>query len=174
MKLTDRLSDRLSKKKLDEVDMTLVSVSSFMNLSSSLTSLTLEACQLNGRMSNNIFHLPNLRELNLKENRELMGVFPMANWTNPLRFLDVSSTTFSGELPKSIGNLKFLRNLGLNECSFTGSIPTSLGNLTQLTHLDLSNNDFSGGIPSLLSKLKELSYLALQFTQLTGKIPSSF
>ena len=165
---------KLRELQLDEVDMSLVSVSSFMNLSSSLTSLTLEACQLSGRMSNNIFHLPNLCELNLKENRELMGVFPMANWTNPLRFLDVSSMTFSRELSKSIGNLKFLRNLRLNECSFTGSVPTSLGNLTQLTHLDLSYNDFSGEIPSLLSKLKELSYLALQFNQLTGKIPSSF
>ena len=159
---------KLRELQLDEVDMSLVSVSS------SLTSLTLEACQLSGRMSNNIFHLPNLCELNLKENRELMGVFPMANWTNPLRFLDVSSMTFSRELSKSIGNLKFLRNLRLNECSFTGSVPTSLGNLTQLTHLDLSYNDFSGEIPSLLSKLKELSYLALQFNQLTGKIPSSF
>ena len=159
---------KLRELQLDEVDMSLASVSS------SLTSLTLEACQLSGRMSNNIFHLPNLCELNLKENRELMGVFPMANWTNPLRFLDVSSMTFSRELSKSIGNLKFLRNLRLNECSFTGSVPISLGNLTQLTHLDLSYNDFSGEIPSLLSKLKELSYLALQFNQLTGKIPSSF
>ncbi|KAK4578029.1 hypothetical protein RGQ29_028241 [Quercus rubra] len=164
---------KLRELQLDEVDMSLVSVSSFMNLSSSLTSLTLEACQLSGRMSNNIFHLPNLCELNLKENRELMGVFPMANWTNPLRFLDVSSMTFSRELSKSIGNLNFLRNLGLNECSFTGSVPTSLGNLTQLTHLDLSYNDFSGEIPSLLSKLKELSYLALQFNQLTRLIPAS-
>uniref|UniRef100_A0A7N2MDP2 Leucine-rich repeat-containing N-terminal plant-type domain-containing protein n=1 Tax=Quercus lobata TaxID=97700 RepID=A0A7N2MDP2_QUELO len=121
MKRLVKKLNKLRELQLDEVDKSLVPVSSFMNLSSSLTSLTLEACQLSGRMSNNIFHLPNLHERNLKENRELMGIFPMANWTNPLRFLDVSSTTFSGELLKSIGNLKFLRNLGLNECSFTSN-----------------------------------------------------
>ncbi|XP_030931067.1 receptor-like protein 6 [Quercus lobata] len=154
MKRLVKKLNKLRELQLDEVDKSLVPVSSFMNLSSSLTSLTLEACQLSGRMSNNIFHLPNLHERNLKENRELMGIFPMANWTNPLRFLDVSSTTFSGELLKSIGNLKFLRNLGLNECN-----------------LDISSNNLSGIVDfDKLTKLKYQQDLDLSYNSLSLSI----
>lgn len=113
MKLTDRLSDRLSKKKLDEVDMTLVSVSSFMNLSSSLTSLTLEACQLNGRMSNNIFHLPNLRELNLKENRELMGGFPNGKLDQSPKILGCLFDDFFRRITKINWQSKILKEFGI-------------------------------------------------------------
>ena len=31
--------------------------------------------------------------------------FPMVNWSIPLRFLDISHTIYSGELPKSIGKI---------------------------------------------------------------------
>uniref|UniRef100_A0A2N9EGF4 Uncharacterized protein n=1 Tax=Fagus sylvatica TaxID=28930 RepID=A0A2N9EGF4_FAGSY len=147
--------------------------SSFMNLSSSLTSLALQDCQLRGTLPDVIFRLPNLRKLSLNDNFELKALFPMVNWTNPLRFLDVSHTLFSGELPKSIGNLKFLSYLGLSSCNFSGPIPSSLGNLTQLTALGLSNNHFIGEIPSSLSNLKELAYFDLHYNNLSGSIPAS-
>jgi Leucine-rich repeat (LRR) protein len=164
---------KLRELHLDQVDMSSVSLSSFMNLSSSLTSLTLGGCQLRGRLPDTIFHLPNLLELSLSDNSELTGFFPMVNWTNPLRYLDVSYTHFSGELPKSIGNLKFLRYLGMFECNFSGPIPSSLGNLTQLTVLGLSNNHFIGEIPSSLSNLKELPDLDLSQNNFNGKLSSS-
>uniref|UniRef100_A0A2N9HN35 Disease resistance R13L4/SHOC-2-like LRR domain-containing protein n=1 Tax=Fagus sylvatica TaxID=28930 RepID=A0A2N9HN35_FAGSY len=102
-----------------------------------------------------------------------MGFFPMVNWTNPLRFLDVSHTLFSGELPKSIGNLKFLRYLGLSGCNFSKSLPATLGNLTQLTFFDLSYNSFSGEIPSSVSNIKALNFFDLQSNNLNGSIPAS-
>ena len=150
--------------------MSSVFLSSFMNLSSSLTSLALKDCQLNGTLPDSIFCLPNLLELNLNGNNELMGFFPMVNWTNPLRFMDVSYTLFSGELPKSIGNLKFLKYLGLSRCNFSKSLPATLGNLTQLTFFDLSYNNFGGEIPSSLSNLKALDYFDLHSNNLSGKI----
>ncbi|KAM3746751.1 hypothetical protein ACB098_06G224600 [Castanea mollissima] len=164
------------------VDMSLVSVSSFMNLSSSLTSLTLEACQLNGRMSNNIFHLPNLRELNLKENRELMGVFPMANWTNPLRFLDVSSTTLFlrvannklyGSIPKSISNLANLRDLDISSNNLSGIVDfDKLTKLKYLQDLDLSYNSISLSIKKWMFEIGEnLRYLNLSHNFLSRKFP---
>ena len=102
-----RLFQNLTKLRelhLDQVDMSSVSLTSFVNLSSSLTSLTLEGCQLCGRLPDTIFHLPNLLKLSLIGNSELTGFFPMVNSSKALRFLDVSYTIHnSGELPKSIG-----------------------------------------------------------------------
>jgi Leucine-rich repeat (LRR) protein len=172
-----RLFQNLTKLRelhLVSVNMSSVSLTSFVNLSSSLTSLTLEDCELRGRLPDTIFHLPNLLKLRLYGNSELMmGLFPMVNWTNPLRYLDVSYTHFSGKLPKSIGNLRFLRYLGLDGCIFSGPVPASLGNLTQLTALDLSKKNFIGEIPSSLSNLKELSYLDLSYNNFSGKFSSS-
>ena len=162
---------KLRELHLDSFDMSSVSLNSLMNLSS-LTFLTLYTCELLGRLPNHIFHLPNLRELNLGGNLELTWSFPRVNWSESLMFLDVSYTIYSGELPKSIGKLKFLRYLILSGCNFNGSIPVWIGNFTQLTVLDLSANNFGGEMPSSLSKLKALSYLDLERNHLSGKIPS--
>ena len=153
--------------------MSSVSLSSFMNLSSSLTSLTLNSCLLRGRLLDRIFRLPNLREHRLADNPQISWFFPMVNSSKALRFLDVSYTIHnSGELPKSIGLLKFLRHLIISGCNFYGPIPTWLGNLTQLTLLNLSANNFAGEIPSSLSNLKALSSLDIRSNNLSGKILS--
>ena len=62
-----RLVQNLTKLRelhLDYVNMSSVSLGSFMNFSS-LVSLTLEGCRLRGSLPNDIFGLQNLRELNL-------------------------------------------------------------------------------------------------------------
>ena len=164
---------KLRELRLDGVQMSLVLLDSLMNLSSSLTVLSLNGCGLHGNLPYNIFRLPNLRELSLISNPELRGAFPTTNWSNPLMFLDVSTTGFSGSLPNSIDNLKFLKHLGLSQCNFNGLIPASFGNLTQITVLDLSGNNFVGELPSSLSNLKNLYFLNLRCNKLTGKIPSS-
>ena len=108
-----RLVQNLTKLRqlhLDYVDMSSVSLSSFMNLSSSLTSLTLNSCLLPGRLLDHIFCLPNLRELSLADNPQLSWFFPMVNSSKALRVLDVSYTIHdSWEVPKSIGELKFFK-----------------------------------------------------------------
>ena len=163
---------KLRELHLDFVNMSSVSLNSLMNLSSSLTFLTLTSCELRGRLPDHIFRLPNLRELSLRENLELTWSFPRVNWSQPLVHLDVSFTIYSGELPKSIGKLKFLRHLILSGCNFIGALPMWLGNLSQLTILNLPINNFSGEMPSSLTNLKALSYLDLQRNHLSGKIPS--
>ncbi|XP_065620002.1 receptor-like protein 7 [Quercus suber] len=155
-----RLVQNLTKLRdlhLDFIDMSSVSLTSFMNLSSSLMSLSLKSCELQGRLPDNIFRLPNLRELNLFDNSELTGDFPLSNWSNPLRSLDLSKTAFSGELPKSIGNLKFLRT----------NTP-SLSFLKDLTLIDLRQNNFGGEIPDLFPNLTKLTDAYMSDNQLTG------
>ena len=144
-----------------------------MNLSFSLTSLSLNNCLVRGRLLDHIFRLPNLRELRLADNPQLSWFFPMVISSKALRFLDVSYTIHdSGELPKSIGELKFFRHLIISGCNFYGPIPTWLGNLTQFTLLNLSANNFAGEIPLSLSNLKALSSLDIRSNNLSGKILS--
>lgn len=123
---------------LDTVDMCAIVDTSFMNLSSSLITLSLHYCGLQGNLSDGIFHLPNLKLLILRENFNLAGNFLKVNWSSPLEYLDVSDPSLSGNLPDSISNLKLLRYFGISQCSFIGSIPASFANLTKLSHLELS------------------------------------
>ncbi|TXG57412.1 hypothetical protein EZV62_018725 [Acer yangbiense] len=141
-----------------------------------VTELDLSCNQLNGTIPSNttLFLLPYLQFLDLSGNNHLKGSFPEANWNNPLKSLDVSYTSFSGRLPNSIDNLKFLMELNLQHCKFIELVPASIGNLTHLEYLDLSHNNFSGNIPSSLSNLQNLSSLDLSVNNFIGEIPEIF
>jgi len=133
----------LSELHLNSVDMSSIrenSLSLLKNLSSSLVSLSLGNTSLQGNLASDILSLPNLQELDLSSNEDLIGKLPMFNWSTPLRYLDLSLTFFSGEIPYSIGQLKSLNQLSLKACDLDGLVPQSLWNLTQLTHLDISFN----------------------------------
>lgn len=64
-----------------------------------------------------------------------------------MKSLVIFNTQFSGPLPDSIGNLKYLNVLNLD--NLEGNIPSSLGNLSQLKILDLGK-DFNGQLPSTI------------------------
>ncbi|XP_042012894.1 receptor-like protein 20 [Salvia splendens] len=87
--------------------------------------------------------------------------------------IDLSSNSFSGTIPPSIGNLKILKYLNLTHNSLTGHIPSSLGNLSELESLDLSTNKLDGEIPSELTRLTFLAKLNLSMNNLVGQIPRS-
>ena len=160
---------------LDATNMSSIRPNSLMNLSSSLTTLSLHDCDLRGKLENNILCLPSIQTLDLGDNYYLEGSLPNSNCNSStsLKFLDLSYTRFSGELPDSIDSLKSLKHLNLFNCKFTGSIPTSLENLTQITDLILSYNNFSGSIPASLGNLTQITYLDLYENKFTGSIPSS-
>ena len=133
---------------LDWTDMSSIRPNSLMNLSFSLTTLSLHDCGLRGKLENNILCLPSIQTLDLGFNFNLEGSLPNfnCNSNSSLKFIDLSRIRFSGELPDSISSLKSLKHLNLFGCNFTGSISTSLGSLTQITYLDLSYNSFRGEI----------------------------
>ncbi|KAH1121291.1 hypothetical protein J1N35_004451 [Gossypium stocksii] len=158
---------------LDGIDMSSIDPKSFVNLSYSLTSLSLLGCHLRGKFPDNIFKLPNIEYLSLDENPKLTGQFPKSNWSSPLVVLSASVTSFSGELPESFGDLKSLTGLVLISSNFSGSIPRSLGNVTQLEFLYLSHNYFSGKIPYSLTNLATLGILSLEWNQLEGSLPDN-
>jgi len=197
----DKIVRNLTKLRdlaLDALNMSLVAPNSLTNLSSSLSSLSLRDCQLQGKFPGNIFLLPNLESLFLSNNEGLTGSFPSSNLSNVLSRLDLSNTRISVYLENDLisnlksleymslrnsniirsdllllGNLTQLTSLDLSSNNFSSQIPSSLGNLTQLTSLDFSYNNFSGQIPSSLGNLTQLTYLDLSNNNFSGEIPSS-
>ncbi|XP_052882009.1 receptor-like protein 19 isoform X2 [Gossypium arboreum] len=102
---------------------------------------------------------------------------PEFSSNNSLQSLSLYETNFSGKLPQSIGNLKFLTNLKLHYCNFFGPIPSSIANLSHLVNLYLGGNMLSGSIHSSLFTLPSLKTLYLGDNQLAGKIdefPNAF
>ncbi|XP_075657645.1 receptor-like protein 7 [Castanea sativa] len=141
---------------------------------SCLRTLYLTGCGLHGEFPPGIFKLPNLQDLRVVDNPDLMGYLPEFHSSSPLKILSLAGTSFSGKLPDSIGNLNSLNALWTGKCNFSGHIPSSLGNLTQLIYLNLSRNSFVGQIPSSLSNLISLNYLDFDSCQLSGSILPSF
>ncbi|KAJ6416913.1 hypothetical protein OIU84_002740 [Salix udensis] len=94
-KLAQNLT-QLRELYLYNVSMPLVAPSSFMNLSSSLTSLQLQDCGLQGELPGNVFRRSNLQSLDLGGNGELTGSFPPYNLSNALSYVDLSSSEVCG------------------------------------------------------------------------------
>ncbi|KAK3423617.1 hypothetical protein EUGRSUZ_F00281 [Eucalyptus grandis] len=157
----------LRELNLDLIDMSAVSLSSFVNLSSSLTFFSVVACKLQGELPPNIFSLPNLLDLYLDDN-DFTVFFPKSNWSKSLESLALSFISISGKIPDSIGEFKNLKTLYLSNCTLTGSIPSLLVNLTKLTSLYLSHNELTGHIPSFVVKLEQLMDVDLSFNNFTG------
>jgi hypothetical protein len=87
--------------------------------------------------------------------------------------LDLSSNSFSGALPSTLGQLTKVSVLDLSSNQFTGQIPAAIGNIgATLFNLELANNDLTGPIPPLFAtQLTGLAVLGLENNELTGPIP---
>jgi len=174
----DKLVQNLTKLRqldLGSVNMSLVEPNSLTNLSSSLSSLSLGDCGLQGKFPGNIFLLPNLESLDLIFNDGLTGSFPSSNLSNVLSRLDLSNTRISVYLENDlISNLKLLEYMSLSESNIIRSDLALLGNLTRLTYLDLSGNNFGGEIPSSLGNLVQLRSLYLYSNKFVGQVPDSW
>ena len=116
---------------LGEVNISSSLPQSLANLSS-LTSLNLFDCNLQGEFPSDIFLLPKIQAIDLSYNPKLVGFLPKFQSRSSLKELRLPYTNFSGELPSSIDNLKSLNYLDLSSSNFSGAIPPSIGNLSQL------------------------------------------
>ncbi|PQQ18899.1 LRR receptor-like serine/threonine-protein kinase GSO2 [Prunus yedoensis var. nudiflora] len=85
-----------------------------------------------------------------------------------LNYLDLSYNDFDEiHIPKFLGQLKSLRYLNISSASFSGEIPPSFGNLSNLNYLDLSEQsgysllELPSNSLNWLSHLSSLKYLNL-------------
>ncbi|XP_058111874.1 receptor-like protein 7 [Magnolia sinica] len=141
-----------------------------------LRKLSLRECEcgLHGKFPESVFQLPNLQIIEISGNPLVAINLPEFPQNNTLQILILSGTGFSGKIPDSVSNLKFLSKLDLSNCNLSGSLPSSLSNLTKLQFLDLSHNRLSGPIPSSYgNELQNLKEITLWNNLLNGTIPSS-
>ncbi|KAJ0882886.1 putative non-specific serine/threonine protein kinase [Helianthus annuus] len=137
-----------------------------------LTVLNLVACLLIGTFPDNVLQLLNLQILDLANHNNLYGSLPEFPTNGSLESLGLSNTRFSGGIPESIGNLKYLSRIELFVSNFNGLIPKSIQNLTKLGYIDLSSNNLTGQIPSF-QMCKNLTHVDLSRNSLSGTIPSA-
>ncbi|PQM36908.1 hypothetical protein Pyn_13174 [Prunus yedoensis var. nudiflora] len=71
------------------------------------------------------------------------------------------SNSFSGPIPKELGNLKDLTVLSFGSNNFSGTLPPELGNLVKLEQFWASNIPFSGKIPAFIGNWTKLTALRI-------------
>uniref|UniRef100_A0A7N0VCD3 Protein kinase domain-containing protein n=1 Tax=Kalanchoe fedtschenkoi TaxID=63787 RepID=A0A7N0VCD3_KALFE len=99
-----------------------------------------------------------------------------------LQVLDLCSSSVSGSIPESLGNmmrlvppeLYFLRNLvslDLSTNRLNGMISSGMGNFSEIKYLNLSDNGFSSVVPAELFFLFKMVELDLSSNSLSGTLP---
>ncbi|KAI5647683.1 hypothetical protein M9H77_33688 [Catharanthus roseus] len=148
----------------------------------------------------NSLNFSSLVLLDLSSNYDLKSSIP--RWVfglRNLRYLDLSSCNFEGQLPdgpwnitslsylnlgynylingrnfpKGLFNLHNLVYLNLRGNHFHGSLPEGIRNLSSLETLDVSGNHLNSSLPQELFTLKDLVSLDLFDNSFSGSIPSN-
>ncbi|KAJ6376202.1 hypothetical protein OIU77_001048 [Salix suchowensis] len=177
-KLVQNLT-QLRELRLSWVNMSLVAPDSLMNLSSSLSSLKLYSCGLQGKLPSSMGKLKHLRYLDLGYNNFTGSIPYDFEQLTELVSLHLSGNAYLSAEPvslyKIVQNLTKLRELALDSVDMSLVAPDSLTNLSSsLSDLSLFNCGLQGKLPSSMGKLKHLRYLDLGYNNFTGSIPYDF
>ncbi|WJX31826.1 hypothetical protein P8452_20217 [Trifolium repens] len=139
----------------------------FFNLSSLFT-LDLSGNNFTFPLPNQIFNLTkDLTYLNLQRSH-IHGGLP--NLSPGTEIVDLSYNSFSGSIPHSWKNLKYLSYINLWSNKLSGEVPRHFFNSKRLEDINLGKNYFSGTIPSKMST--QLQVLILRSNQFEGNIPT--
>ncbi|KAI5568281.1 hypothetical protein BDE02_12G004900 [Populus trichocarpa] len=169
---------QLRELDLSRVNMSLVGPNSLMNLSSSLSSLILYSCGLQGEFPSSMGKFKHLQQLDLADNNfagsisddfeQLTELVSLALSGNENDYLSLEPISFD----KLVQNLTQLRELYLRWVDMSLVVPNSLTNLSSsLSSLTLYSCGLQGKFPSSVRKFKHLQLLDLRFSNLTGSIP---
>ena len=121
---------------------------------------------LNGSLPDNLWKLRNLLALCPTANPLLGGQFSEFVHSNmtKLMTLDISLTSYTGQIPSAITKLVRLQHLFASEMvgeKLHGTLPVDLGNMSELRLLGIGGNKFEGKIPNIIN-LSKLTYMDLQ------------
>ncbi|XP_042461577.1 probable LRR receptor-like serine/threonine-protein kinase At1g74360 [Zingiber officinale] len=156
-----------------------------------LVTLDLTRNRLNGSIRHNFPALcSNLVSLNISANRFTGDITGCFDQCAGLKYLDLSSNHFIGQVWHGFASLREfsvsennltgefaftsscdLEILDLSANNFSGAFPSSIANCSKLTSLNLWGNEFAGAVPSGIGSLSELEILNLGKNQFDSAIP---
>ncbi|TMW93773.1 hypothetical protein EJD97_011181 [Solanum chilense] len=147
--------------------------SSFADMQS-LECLDLSYNKLKGELPTRLARKGSKLYLLRLSNNMLKGeIFPASANINNFNYLYLDGNNFSGPIPQTLSTAP-LRTLDLSYNSLSGNIPSWLGNISSLTSLALSKNHLNGHIPPDFCRLEGLEVLDISENNLVGVIPSCF
>lgn len=151
---------------------------------------------LNGTMPHEIWELPALRSLNLKENHLYMhfnnihlaqklellyisdidiGHINRLGTAPALTELHLTANELTGSIPDDFYELHdTLEHLYIAYNSFTGTLSTQFGKFTKLKDFYAYDNEFIGGIPNEFAAMKNLENFVVAENKLSGTISEDF
>ncbi|XVF41451.1 hypothetical protein PTKIN_Ptkin01aG0281100 [Pterospermum kingtungense] len=117
--------------------------------------------------SSSLFHLVHLQKLNLAYNDFNYSAIPSALGNlSMLTYLNLTNSSFSGQVPSEISKLFRLSSLDLSRNILldlkTTDLKSLIQNLTNLQDLDLSYVDVASPIPSVLANFSSLTTFILR------------
>jgi Leucine-rich repeat (LRR) protein len=161
-----------------------------------VTEISLPSNGLRGLIPSVIYHLPELKKLDVRQNDVtiLFGAMHQATSLEQLyldetrvsrldgigqaaslKTLHIKRANFGWQtIPGDVFDLAALTDLDLSESMFGGTLSTRIGDMVSLERLALLGNAISGQIPSDIGQLASLKDLELSNNNWFGTLPSTF
>jgi Leucine-rich repeat (LRR) protein len=161
----------------------------------SVTEISLMENNLNGVIPSILFHLPDLRKLDVRNNavsiglnaifqaegleelyldKTLVSTLDGIGRASSLRVLHLNKASFGWlPIPDELFDLISLEDLNLSEAMFGGTLSSKVGQLTKLKRLNLVGNSLSGQIPDEIGNLGFVQDLDLSDNNWYGTLPTS-
>ena len=172
---------------------TCYDVDRYNELHKQIETLDLSNNKLQGALPRDVYHIPFLSNLILRENPDLIITFKDTSEATMLNKLVISNTIIESfdhlhgpelrelhvtecslnmPFPIEIIGLPKLNALYANYNYFYGFLPEEIGNMETLVELFLFGNNLEGPIPDSIGNLESLEMLALSDNQFEGSVPS--
>ncbi|CAJ1940120.1 unnamed protein product [Cylindrotheca closterium] len=187
-----KISDGWGKDQVDECDWYGIECEVTALGTKEVTEINLAGNDLFGIIPSVLYHLPDLRKLDVRFNHVELQFF--AIWRSSALeelLLDFTATTTLDGIGRATALKKLhlpdcplgwkpipeelytlgLEDLDLSNSMVTGTLSSAIGSMTMLKHLALESNALSGEIPSEIGLLNSLEELVLSSNDWMGQLP---
>ncbi|XP_010470124.2 PREDICTED: receptor-like protein 12 [Camelina sativa] len=168
----------------------------FIKYRRNVASIDLSNNKIKGQVPDWLWRLPKLSDVNLSNNSlsgyngsfkayhgsQILSVDLRSNYfqgpvfipSKSILYFLGSKNNFTGEIPRSLCELRSLYVLDLSDNNLHGSVPWCLETqMSYLFDLNLRNNMLSGHLPEIFMNAKNLGSLDVSYNRIEGKLPAS-